>query len=163
MPRPNPAVSAREAFSRRQRVNGQRFKEVSQTVPVLIRGIEPSRVVVFVQQHRHPVVHVARQLVRIRRDDRARLNRRLRLVVRSPPLLPQSCECEWLTAVDLVEIWLLQLSNLEPLVVAISDDQAAPLFQRRAERWLGRDRVLDLAARRRLWFLFSGRAPRAVR
>jgi hypothetical protein len=88
---------------------------------------QPRIVVLGVEDHRHPVVDLAGQLVRLGRDDRAGFEW-LALALRPRPPFPQSGEGERLAAIDFVEEGLLILAFTQPFVVAVGQNQAAPLL-----------------------------------
>src|SRR5204863_2184429 len=96
-------------------------------------GVKPSLVIRSVKNDWHPVMNVAGERVRFRRDDRARLNP-LPVCAGLPPTFPQARECKWFSAIDFIEVRELRLPLFLPLKISVGQDEAATFLERRPER-----------------------------
>src|SRR6266542_1662246 len=94
-------------------------------------GIEPKLIALRRQDHRHAVVHVPHQFVRLGGEDRAAIQR---LALGTSPTLPQSGEGEDRVIGHGKAEGQLLLALALPLVKSIGRNQAAPREQRVAKR-----------------------------
>jgi len=116
-------------------LSGVGFEELEQMGGILDRRIEPHRLRLSGQDHRHPVVDRFENLIHLCRDDRAALDL---LAVGSGPRLPQPREPERLPAFQHNIEGLLRPPPLLPLVEPVRHHQTAVLAERNPEGGLGR-------------------------
>src|SRR5262249_42445647 len=108
-----------------------RPQQGQQSLRVLATGIQPAVLLVFGNNHRHPVVNGSRHFVWFSRNDRARPDI---FTVGRNPVLVEPGESKAPAAFEADKDRLPDRSSLPPFIEAISYDQASPLLKCFLER-----------------------------